>query len=73
MITTKMELLYNQAYLVLREREAAGVEPISRDFIDPDKVWASLPSDEELKEAGVVINIQIQYILNFLNTLNKYK
>ena len=35
---TKMELLYNQAYLVLREREAAGVEPISRDFIDPDKV-----------------------------------
>eukprot|EP00088_Acartia_fossae_P039680 TRINITY_DN412_c0_g1_i3.p1 TRINITY_DN412_c0_g1~~TRINITY_DN412_c0_g1_i3.p1 ORF type:complete len:179 (-),score=33.98 TRINITY_DN412_c0_g1_i3:225-740(-) len=46
-----------EAYLLLREREAAGVEPISREFIDPVKVLASLPSDEELKEAGVVINI----------------
>ena len=46
-----------QAYLVLREREAAGVEPISRDLIDPEKILAHLPSDEELKKAGVVINI----------------
>lgn len=46
-----------EAYLLLREREAAGVEPISRDFIDPEKVLASLPSDEDLKKAGVVINI----------------
>lgn len=46
-----------EAYLLLREREAAGVEPISRDLVDPEKLLASLPSDEELKEAGVVINI----------------
>jgi len=35
----------------------AGVEPISKDLIDPAKLLANLPSDEELKEAGVVINI----------------
>jgi len=46
-----------EAYLLLREREAAGVEPISKDLVDPEKVLAALPSDEELKEAGVVINI----------------
>jgi len=46
-----------EAYLLLREREAAGVEPISKNLIDPEKVMAALPSDEELKEAGVVINI----------------
>lgn len=49
--------LYFQAYLVLREREAAGLEPLSKDFVDPEKLLAHLPSDEELKEAGVVINI----------------
>jgi len=46
-----------EAYLVLKEREAAVVEPISKDFIDPEKVLAHLPSDEELKRAGVVINL----------------
>jgi len=46
-----------EAYLLLREREKAGVEPISKDLIDPAKLLAHLPSDEELKEAGVVINI----------------
>jgi len=46
-----------EAYLLLREREAAGVEPLSRDLIDPQKVLDHLPSDEELKEMGVVINI----------------
>ena len=49
--------VYFQAYLVLREREAAGLEPLSKDFIDPEKLLAHLPSDDELKEAGVVINI----------------
>jgi hypothetical protein len=28
----------SQAYLLLREREAAGVEPISKDLVDPEKV-----------------------------------
>ena len=46
-----------QAYLVLREREAAGLEPLSKDFVDPEKILAHLPSDEELKEADVVINV----------------
>jgi len=46
-----------EAYLLLREREAQGVEPISRDLIDPEKILAALPSDEELRENGVIINI----------------
>ena len=41
----------------MAEREAAGVEPLSRDLVDPEKVLAHLPSDEELRAAGVVINI----------------
>ena len=52
----RLSILF-QAYLVLREREAAGLEPLSKDFVDPEKVLAHLPSDDELKEAGVVINI----------------
>jgi len=46
-----------EAYLLLREREAAGVEPLSRDLIDPEKVLAHLPSDEELKKMNVQISI----------------
>jgi len=46
-----------EAYLLLREREKAGVEPISKDLSDPAKLLAHLPTDEELREAGVVINI----------------
>jgi len=52
-----MDWATREAYLVLREREAAGLEPLSKDFVDPEKVLAHLPSDDELKEAGVVINI----------------
>ena len=74
LIVHSMVFTWNpQAYLLLREREKAGVEPISKvfifqqlqqnhnfslqDLIDPEKLLAHLPSDEELKEAGVVINI----------------
>lgn len=46
-----------EAYLVIKEREAAGVEPLSRDLVDAEKILAHLPSDEELVKAGVVINI----------------
>jgi hypothetical protein len=46
-----------EAYLLIREREAAGVEPISKDLVSPDKLLAAMPSDAELKAAGVVINI----------------
>jgi len=53
----KNDWITREAYLLLREREAAGVEPISKDLVDPEKVLASLPSDEELKAAGVVLII----------------
>ena len=46
-----------EAYLVIKEREAAGVEPLSKDLVDAEKILAHLPSDEELVKAGVVINI----------------
>jgi len=52
-----MDWSVREAYLLLREREEAGIEPICKDFVDPEKMLASLPSDEELKAAGVVINI----------------
>ncbi len=42
-----------EAYLVLREREAAGVLPVNRNYIDPAKL--ELPSDEELKNMDIVI------------------
>ncbi|XP_058834710.1 NADH dehydrogenase [ubiquinone] 1 beta subcomplex subunit 11, mitochondrial [Topomyia yanbarensis] len=42
-----------EAYLELRRREAAGLEPISKDFIDPSQI--TLPSDEELGNTEVVI------------------
>ncbi|CRK96206.1 CLUMA_CG009634, isoform A [Clunio marinus] len=42
-----------EAYLELRRREAAGLEPISRDYIDPSLM--ELPSDEELGDTEIII------------------
>ena len=42
-----------EAYLLLKEREDAGIFPISKDFIDPEKV--NLPSDEELGDIDILI------------------
>uniref|UniRef100_A0A182Q0I3 NADH dehydrogenase [ubiquinone] 1 beta subcomplex subunit 11, mitochondrial n=1 Tax=Anopheles farauti TaxID=69004 RepID=A0A182Q0I3_9DIPT len=42
-----------EAYLELRRREAAGLEPISKDFVDPAQIV--LPSDEELGNTEIVI------------------
>jgi NADH dehydrogenase (ubiquinone) 1 beta subcomplex subunit 11 len=42
-----------EAFLVLRRREAAGLEPISADYIDPANI--ELPTEEELGEFEVVI------------------
>ncbi|KAL9699664.1 hypothetical protein quinque_003105 [Culex quinquefasciatus] len=42
-----------EAYLELRRREAAGLEPISKDYIDP--ALMVLPSDEELGDTEIVI------------------
>jgi NADH dehydrogenase (ubiquinone) 1 beta subcomplex subunit 11 len=42
-----------EAYLELRRREAAGLEPIDANYIDPAKIV--LPSDEELGETEIII------------------
>lgn len=42
-----------EAYLELRRREAAGLEPISKDFVDPSQIV--LPSDEELGKTAIII------------------
>lgn len=47
------EWAQREAFLVLREREAAGLEPISPDIIDPKLV--NLPTDEELGDTEIII------------------
>lgn len=42
-----------EAYLELRRREAAGLEPISPHYIDPAHI--ELPSDEELGNTEIII------------------
>ncbi|XP_053673413.1 NADH dehydrogenase [ubiquinone] 1 beta subcomplex subunit 11, mitochondrial [Anopheles nili] len=42
-----------EGYLELRRREAAGLEPISKDFVDPAQIV--LPSDEELGNTEIII------------------
>lgn len=42
-----------EAYLELRRREAAGLPPISPDYIDPSLI--TLPSDEELGQTEIII------------------
>merc|ERR1711862_215428 len=42
-----------EAYLVLHEREAANMELIPRDYVDPDKI--ELPTDEELEDTRIII------------------
>lgn len=48
-----LEWSQREAYIVLREREAAGLEPIAPDYTDPSTVV--LPSDEELGDAEIII------------------
>lgn len=48
-----LEWSQREAYIVLREREAAGLEPISADYIDPSTM--ELPSDEELNDTEIII------------------
>ena len=42
-----------EAYLVLAEREALNLDPVSRDYVDPDKI--ELPTDEELGDMPILI------------------
>ncbi|XP_031632821.1 NADH dehydrogenase [ubiquinone] 1 beta subcomplex subunit 11, mitochondrial [Contarinia nasturtii] len=48
-----LEWSQREAYIVLREREAAGLEPIAPDYIDPSLVV--IPSDEELGNTEIII------------------
>lgn len=47
------EWAQREGYLVLREREAAGLVAISPDIIDPKSV--QLPTDEELGDTEIII------------------
>lgn len=42
-----------EAFLELRRREAAGLEPISADYVDPSTI--DLPSEEDLGETEIII------------------
>lgn len=42
-----------EGYLALRQREAAGQELISADYIDPSLI--ALPSDEDLADVEIII------------------
>lgn len=48
-----LEWSQREAFIVLRNREAAGLEPISANYIEPSKV--KLPSDEELGDTEIII------------------
>lgn len=48
-----LEWAQREAYLVLREREAAGLDPISPDLVDPNTI--ELPTDEELGDTEIII------------------
>ena len=47
------EWCQREAFLRLREREAAGELPISADFVDPKLI--ELPSEEELGDTEIII------------------
>lgn len=47
------EWAQREAYLVLRDREEAGLEPIAPDYYDPTTVV--LPTDEELGDFDVIV------------------
>lgn len=49
----QLEWSQREAYIVLREREEAGLEPIAPDYIDPTTI--DLPSDEELGNTEIII------------------
>lgn len=42
-----------EAYLILRDREEAGLEPIAPDYIDPTTL--EMPTEEELGDVEIII------------------
>lgn len=52
---TRQDWAQREAYLVLRRREAAGEDPVCKDYIDPAIMAQQLPSEEELGETEIII------------------
>lgn len=52
---TRQDWAQREAYLVLRRREAAGEDPVCKDYIDPAVMAQQLPSDEELGDTEIII------------------
>lgn len=48
-----LEWSQREAFIVLREREAAGLEPIAANYFDPATI--DLPSDEDLGDTEIII------------------
>ena len=51
--TPDRDWIRREAFLVLAEREAAGLVPVDVNYVDPAKL--ELPTDEELDGAEVII------------------
>jgi NADH dehydrogenase (ubiquinone) 1 beta subcomplex subunit 11 len=49
---SKVDWGHREAMILLREREAAGIFPIDKNFIDPAKL--ELPTDEELGDTVIL-------------------
>lgn len=52
---TRQDWAQREAYLILRRREAAGEDPVCKDYIDPAIMEQQLPSDEELGSTEIII------------------
>ncbi|KAI1713946.1 ESSS subunit of NADH:ubiquinone oxidoreductase (complex i) domain-containing protein [Ditylenchus destructor] len=44
-----------EAYLEIERRQKAGLPLISKDLIDPKRVFPTLPSEEELRDFDIII------------------
>ncbi|KAI6198361.1 Complex I-ESSS [Aphelenchoides fujianensis] len=49
------EWALREAHLELERRQKAGLPAISKDFVDPQRVLATLPSEEELRDFDILI------------------
>ena len=48
---SKNDWSHREALILLREREAAGIFPVDKNFIDPSRL--ELPTDEELQDTPI--------------------
>jgi hypothetical protein len=52
-VCSQIDWAHREAMLLLREREAAGVTLIDKNFVDPAKL--ELPTDEELGDTEIIV------------------